>query len=200
MTVPKFILFFLGSLGEIGGPVQSVSLSCSFRWKIAFGLALDESCMLLERPPKKTLTSTFACFRGEGFPRQTWTNHLENKDAVWKGLCLSLHSSQNANVATCTLIELSTTTGLLNSPKTKMINGIMLVVFPCSFVQVSLRRCHLEMTDWIVVPGAWVPNPPNADGCTPVAFWGLGFGKAKALLRKPRHQHLLVGDPLNSVG
>ena len=52
--------------------------------------------------------------------------------------------------------------GLLNSPKTKMINGIMLVVFPCPFVQVSLRRCHLEMTDWIVVPGAWVPNPPNA--------------------------------------
>ena len=38
-------------------------------------------------------------------------------------------------------------TGLLNSPKTKMINGIMLVVFPCPFVQVALRRCHLEMTD-----------------------------------------------------
>ena len=75
-----------------------------------------------------------------------------------------------------------------------------LVVFPCPFVQVSLRRCHLEMTDWIVVPGAWVGNPRNADDCTPVAFWGLGFGKVKALLRKPRHQHLLVGDPLNSVG
>jgi len=29
-------------------------------------------------------------------------------------------------------------TGLLNSPKTRMINGIMLVVFPCPFVQVSL--------------------------------------------------------------
>ena len=86
-------------------------------------------------------------------------------------------------------------TGLLNSPKTKMINGIMLVVFPCPFVQVSIRRCHLEMTDWIVVPGAWVPNRPNADG-----FWGLGFGKVKALLHKPRHQHLLVGDPLHSVG
>ena len=84
--------------------------------------------------------------------------------------------------------------------KNKMINGIMLMVIPCPFVQVSLRRCHLEMTDWIVVPGAWVPNPRNADGCTPVAFWGLGFGKVKALLRKPRHQHLLVGDPLNSVG
>ena len=54
-------------------------------------------------------------------------------------------------------------------------------------------------THWSVVPGAWVRNPPNADGCTPVAFWGLGFGKVKALLRKPR-QHLLVGDPLNSVG
>ena len=91
-------------------------------------------------------------------------------------------------------------TGLLNSPKTKMINGIMLVVFPYPFVQVFLWRCNLETTDGIVVPGAWVPNPPNADGCTPVAFWGLGFGKVKALLRKPRHQHLLVGDPLNSVG
>ena len=33
---------------------------------------------------------------------------------------------------------------------------------------------------------------PNADGCTPVAFWGLGFGKVKALWRKPRHQHLLL--------
>ena len=93
-----------------------------------------------------------------------------------------------------------TGTGLLNSPKTKMINGIMLVVFPYPFVQVSLWRCNLETTDWIVVPGAWVPNPPNADGCTPAAFWGLGFGKVKALVRKPRHQHLLVGDPLNSVG
>ena len=31
--------------------------------------------------------------------------------------------------------------------------------------------------------------------------WDLmGFGKVKALLRKPRHQHLLLGDPLNSVG
>ena len=91
-------------------------------------------------------------------------------------------------------------TGLLNSPKTKMINGIMLVVFPYPFVQVSLWRLSLDTTDWIVVPGAWVPNPPNADGCTPVAFSGLGFGKVKALFRKPRHQHLLVGDPLNSVG
>ena len=76
----------------------------------------------------------------------------------------------------------------------------MLVVFTFLFVQVSLWRCNLETTDWIVVPGAWVPNPPNADGCTAVAFWGLGFGKVKALLRKPRHQHLLVRDPLNSVG
>ena len=96
--------------------------------------------------------------------------------------------------------NLSATSGLLNSPKTKMINGILLVVFPFPFVQVSLWRCNLETTDWIVVPGAWVPNPPNTNGCTPVAFWGLGFGKVKALLRKPRHQHLLVGDPLNSVG
>ena len=91
-------------------------------------------------------------------------------------------------------------TGLLNSPKTKMINGIMLAVFPCPFVQASLWRCNLEATDWIVLPGAWVPNPPNADGCTPVAFWGSRFGKIKALLRKQRHQHLLVGDPLNSAG
>ena len=59
---------------------------------------------------------------------------------------------------------------------------------------------NLETTDWIVVHGAWVPNPPNADGCMPVAFWGLGFGNVKALLHKPRHQHLLVGDPLNLVG
>ena len=73
-----------------------------------------------------------------------------------------------------------TVSGLLNSPKTKMINGIMLVVFPYPFAQVSLWRCNLETTDRIVVPGAWVPNPPNADGCTPVAFWGLGFGKVKA--------------------
>ena len=76
--------------------------------------------------------------------------------------------------------------GRLNSPKTKMINGIMLVVFPRPFVQASLWRCNLETTDRIVVPGAWVPN-----GCTAVAFWGLGFGKFKALLRKPGHQHLL---------
>ena len=69
--------------------------------------------------------------------------------------------------------------GLLNSPKTKMINGIRLVVVPYPFVQVSLWRCNLETADWIVVPGAWVPNPQNADGCTPVAFWGLGFGKVK---------------------
>ena len=75
----------------------------------------------------------------------------------------------------------------------------MLVVFPYPIVQVSLWRCNLETTDWIVVPGAWVPNPPNADGCRE-AFWGFGYGKVKALLRKPRHQHLLVGDPLNSVG
>ena len=94
----------------------------------------------------------------------------------------------------------SSLSGLLNSSKTKIINGIMLVVFPCPFVHASLWRCNLETTDWIVVPGAWVPNPPNADGCTPVAFWGFGFGKVKALLRKPRHQHLWVGDPLNSVG
>ena len=44
----------------------------------------------------------------------------------------------------------------------------------------------------------WVPNPPNADSFRPLAFWGLGFGKVKAPLRKPRHQHLLVRDPLNS--
>ena len=94
----------------------------------------------------------------------------------------------------------TTNSGLLDSPKTQEINGIMLVVFPCSFVSVSLWRCNLETTDWTVVPGAWVPDPPNADGCTPVAFRGLGFGKVKALLRKPRHQHLYVGDRLNSVG
>ena len=144
--------------------------------------------------------------------------------------CLSLHSWQTAMLATAgtlnssflrklslphlsfigtiasiawrgsTTFSFSGSTGLLNSPKTKIINGIMLMVFPCPFVHVSLWRCNLETTDWIVVPGAWVPNPLNADGCTPVAFWGLGFGKVKALLRKPRHQHLLVGDPLNSVG
>ena len=113
-------------------------------------------------------------------------------------------SFENTNFTTMIYKSLSnfptTNSGLLNSPKTQMINGIMLVVFPCSFVYVSLWRCNLETTDWIVVPGAWVPDPPNADGCTPVAFRGLGFGKVKALLRKPRHQHLFVGDPLNSVG
>ena len=66
-----------------------------------------------------------------------------------------------------------------HSPKTKMINGIMLVVFPFPLAQVSLWRCNLETTDWIVVPGAWVPNPPNADFCTPVAFWGLGLERLK---------------------
>ena len=45
-----------------------------------------------------------------------------------------------------------------------------------------------------------VPNPPNADGRTPVAFWGLAFGQLKAFWPNPSHQHLLVGDPLNSVG
>ena len=54
------------------------------------------------------------------------------------------------------------------------------LIFPCPFVQASLWRCNLETTDWIGVPRAWVPNPPNGDGCTPVAFWGLGFGKVKA--------------------
>ena len=63
-------------------------------------------------------------------------------------------------------------------------------------VQVSLRRCHLEMTDWIVVPGAWVPNPPNADGCTPVAFWGLGFGKVKALFAQAKASTSLGWGPL----
>ena len=87
------------------------------------------------------------------------------------------------------------------SPKTRWRNLLLGSIRAAkSFVQVSVWRCNLETTDWIVVPGAWVPNPPNADGCTPVAFWGLGFGKIKALLRKPRQQHLLVGDPLNSVG
>ena len=52
-------------------------------------------------------------------------------------------------------------------------------------------RCNLETTDWSVVPGTWVPNPPNADGCTPVAFWGLGFGKVKALL-PTAHWHPLI--------
>ena len=62
-------------------------------------------------------------------------------------------------------------TGLLNSPKTKMINGIMLVVLPQAFLQVFLWRCN-----WLVVPGAAVRN----DGRTPISFWGLGFGQLKA--------------------
>ena len=148
---------------------------------------------------------------------QAKQNFHSNLDGVELDRCASGHemSSQQSVVASSsttqpgspwesrslpTTSQLHLFSGLLNSPKTKMINGIMLVVFPFPFVQVSLWRCNLETTDWIVVPGAWVPNPPNADGCTPVAFWGLGFGKVKALLRKPRHQRLLVGDPLNSVG
>ena len=55
-------------------------------------------------------------------------------------------------------------TGLPNSPKTKVINGIMLVVLPQPFLQVSLWRCNLKRIDWLVVPGAWVPNPPNKLG------------------------------------
>ena len=62
-------------------------------------------------------------------------------------------------------------TGLLNSPKTKMINGIMLVVLPQPFLQVFLWRCN-----WLVVPGAAVRN----DGRMPISFWGLGFGQLKA--------------------
>ena len=114
---------------------------------------------------------------------------------AFQNLRSASHTSTTVTLAKCWAGPFSEkTAGLLNSPKTKIINGIMLVIFPCPFVHVSLWRCNLETTDWIV------PNPPNADGCTPVAFWGLGFGKVKALLRKPRHEHLLVGDPLNSVG
>ena len=54
-------------------------------------------------------------------------------------------------------------TGLPNSPKTKVINGIMLLVLPQPFLQVSWR-CNLKRIDWLVVPGAWVPNPPNKLG------------------------------------
>ena len=43
--------------------------------------------------------------------------------------------------------------------KTKMINGIMLVVLPQTFLQVSLWRCNFKGIDWLVVPGAWVANP-----------------------------------------
>ena len=114
---------------------------------------------------------------------------------AFQNLRSASHTSTTVTLAKCWAGPFSEkTAGLLNSPKTKIINGIMLVIFPCPFVHVSLWRCNLETTDWIV------PNPPNADGRTPVAFWGLGFGKVKALLRKPRHEHLLVGDPLNSVG
>ena len=62
-------------------------------------------------------------------------------------------------------------------------------------MHVSLWRCNLETTDWIVVPSAWVPNPPNADGCTPVAFWWLGFGKVKALLRNQNPSHKITSKP-----
>ena len=67
-------------------------------------------------------------------------------------------------------------TGLPNSPKTKMINGIMLVVLPQTFLQVSLWRCNLKGIDWLVVPGAWVPNPPkcrrpDANGILRVRIW-----------------------------
>ena len=90
--------------------------------------------------------------------------------------------------------------GLPISPKTQMINGIMLVILPQPFLQVSLWRCNLKGIDWLVVPGAWVPNPPNADGRTPMAFRWLGFGQLKAFWPNPRHQHLLGRDPWNSVG
>ena len=129
------------------------------------------------------------------FVANTWNHqgrHVPQKcsmEPCWKGLISQGYKESLTRPVTHHLHGHS-------SPKTKMINGIMLVVFPYPFVQVSLWRCNLETTDWIVVPGAWVPNPPNADSCMPVAFWGLAFGKVKALLHKPMHQHLLVGDPL----
>ena len=88
--------------------------------------------------------------------------------------------------------QISWRSGLPNSP-TKMISGIMLVVFPQPFVQISLWRCNLKRIDWLAVPGGWVPNPPNADG-------GSGFGQLKAFWPNPRDQHLLGRNPLNSVG
>ena len=135
----------------------------------------------------------FLTVETQGYTARPLHKHLQD---IWvkRSLCLTEGGIPISPIWT------QPSSGLLNSPKTKMSNGIMLVVFPYPFVQVSLWRCNLETTDWIVVPGAWVPNPPNADGRTPVAFWGLRFGKFKALLCKPRHQHLLVGDPLNSVG
>ena len=55
-------------------------------------------------------------------------------------------------------------TGLLNSPKTKMINGITLVAFPYLFLQVSLWRCNLETTDWIASQAFPLFEPQNS--CT----------------------------------
>ena len=75
----------------------STRISCSvmfFRWKIAFGLALDKSWLLLTQLLK--ITDVYLClFPWESFNWQTCKINRK-KDAVWKWLGLSLHSSQTA--------------------------------------------------------------------------------------------------------
>ena len=52
-----------------------------------------------------------------------------------------------------------------------------------------------RLTDlWCPVRG--LRTPPNADGCTAVAFWRLGFGKVKALFSQAKASTSLGSGPL----
>ena len=79
--------------------------------------------------------------------------------------------------------------GLPDSPKTKSINGILVVGFPHPNAQVSFWRCNLHMNRYVVVPGACrVPNPPNP----PVVFWDLKINSSTWLGQEPLKRRVLA--------
>ena len=86
---------------------SSNRFSCPIQFchsKRALGLALRILGRCLRKHRKTLVSSVYLCLLcREGFPRQTCKNHLRRKQG----------------------------TGVPTSPKTRMINGVLLLVFPC---------------------------------------------------------------------
>ena len=100
------------------GTIASVVLSSSFILKIALGLALDESWLLLAQPQKNTDVHK-GMLLWKGFPRQTCKNDLRQKQGcklmgqIWtvqQFVCASLgrslchgneHHGIDTNIQTC---------------------------------------------------------------------------------------------------
>ena len=125
-----------------------------------------ESCGV---PSNFSMRDTFLLgreiFRANIIGKVDWSLSMQltfcNKKAGMAFYSLSHHCSRiftSQNEITL-LLKPWKKTGLPNAPKTKMINGIMLVVLPQPFLQVSLWRCKLKRIDWLVVPGVGSEPP-----------------------------------------